>query len=68
MNLSTATLAQYALAALAMVAMVALNIWGTSDPALTSVLTSVITAAVWGGLQREAGIKVGSKDDPPGKG
>lgn len=66
MKTSLATLAQFGLAALAMVALVALNLWGTSDPALTSVLTSVITAAVWGGLQREAGIKHASRDDPPG--
>jgi len=64
MNLSAGTIAQYALAALALVALVVLNLFGTSDPALTSVLTSVVTAAVWGGIQREQGKKLDPPDTP----
>lgn len=61
MNVSAITLAQYVLAALALVALVVLNIFGTPDPTLTTTLTTVIGATVWGGIQRESGIKAGSK-------
>lgn len=60
MNISLTTLAQYVLAALALVALVVLNLYGTSDPALTTALVGVVTGTVWGGIQREAGIKAGS--------
>lgn len=52
---------QYALAALALVALVVLNVWGKPDDALSTVLVSVISATVWGGLQRQSGIKKGAE-------
>lgn len=67
MGLSVGTIAQYLLAALALVALVVLNLYGTQDSALTTTLTSIITAAVWGGIQREQGIKL-PPPDPGNKG
>jgi spore maturation protein SpmB len=54
--------AQYALAALAMVLLVVLNIWGTPNEALNVVLFGVVTGAAWGGVQRRLGIQKGEKE------
>ena len=61
------TLMQYGLAALALIALVILNIWGNPNEGLTTALLTVISATVWGGIQREKGIKVGRDQDPPDK-
>lgn len=63
---SLQTLVQYGLAALALIALVVLNIWGSPNEALTTALITLISATVWGGLQREKGIKVGRDQDTPG--
>jgi len=63
MKVSFATLAQYLLAALAMLSLVVLNIWGHPNEALNSALLVVISTTVWGGIQREKGIKVGLDAD-----
>lgn len=48
--------AQFVLAALAIIALVVVNIWGKESEVLTTTLASVITAAIWGGLQRKQGM------------
>jgi len=64
MNVSAITLVQYLLALVALVSLVVLNIWGNPDPTLTTTLTTVIGATVWGGIQRESGITLGKKSGP----
>lgn len=64
MNLSVTTLVHYLLALAALIALVVLNIWGNPDPTLTTALTTVLGATVWGGIQREGGIKSTTKDGP----
>lgn len=49
---------QYVLAALSIVALVVINIWGRESEGLNTVLFGVITATTWGGLQRQQGLKV----------
>jgi len=48
--------AQYILAGLAIAALVVVNIWGKESEALTTALISVISATIWGGLQRKQGM------------
>ena len=50
---------QYALAALAIVGAIAHNIWGTPSVMLDNLFTTIITATVWGGFQRQQGKKEG---------
>lgn len=64
MNLSITTLVHYLMGLAALVALVVLNLWGTPDPTLSTTLTTVIGATVWGGIQRESGIKSATKDGP----
>lgn len=51
---------QYALAAVAMLAMVAINIWGVESDVINATLISVISATAWGGVQR--GIRIKEKE------
>ncbi len=54
--------AQTALAALAMVLLVVVNIFGTPSEVLTATLVGVVSAGAWGGVQRTLGIKKGKED------
>lgn len=53
--------AQYALAGVAVIAALLQNIFGTPSPVLDSILTTIITATVWGGYQRTKGQKEGQE-------
>lgn len=61
--MSNLTIVQYLFAALAIIALVVLNIWGNPDVTLNGGLLAVVSTTVWGGLQREKGIKIGAKSD-----
>lgn len=50
--MNAAIVAHYGLAAAAIVALVAINIWGVENAVVNTALISVITAAGWGGVQR----------------
>lgn len=58
-------IAHYGLAGLSIIALVIINIWGKQDASLNNALIGVVAAAaVWGGIQRNAGIpRVNPKDD-----
>lgn len=58
---------QYVLAGLSIVALVVINIWGRESEALNAVLYSVISATVWGGVQRQAGLKINRQRVEDGK-
>lgn len=53
---------QYALAALAMVLLVVVNIFGQPSEVLTATLVGVISAGAWGGVQRTLGVKKGERE------
>lgn len=55
-------ISQYALAAMAIIALVVVNIWGKESEALTTALVSVITASLWGGVQRQKGLQTGREE------
>lgn len=55
---------QYALAALSVVAMVIINLFGVESVAVNTTLASVITSTVWGANQRKEGYRKGLMETP----
>lgn len=50
-------IAQYALAMVALICSVIINIFGTESETLNTVLVSIISSTVWGGIQRQQGAR-----------
>lgn len=57
--MNPSVLAHYGLAALSVIALVAINVWGVDNAVVNTALISVISATAWGGVQR------GIKDKDP---
>lgn len=57
MKVSSTAIVHYLLALAALVALVVLNIWGTPDTTLETLLTGVLTTTLWGGYQHDVGLK-----------
>lgn len=43
---------QYAIATVAMISLVAINIWGVDNETINTALIGAIAATTWGGVQR----------------
>lgn len=50
-----AALAQYALAGVALICAVVVNVFGRESEGINTMLVSVISSALWGGYQRQLG-------------